>query len=137
MLFLWRRYDEPWGWTTPTRHALGALLLEQGRARDAEAVYRADLARHPNNVWALRGLASCLARRDQGEAGVAAELAATRAAAAEAGARADVPVVASCFCAKAAMAAAGGKANDGGAGSCCGGGGAEEPPAKKSRVDES
>ena len=131
-------YDEPWGWTTPTRHALGALLLEQGRARDAEAVYRADLARHPNNVWALRGLASCLARRDQGEAGVAAELAATRAAAAEAGARADVPVVASCFCAKAAMAAAGGKANDGGAGSCCGGGGIEdEPPAKKSRVDES
>ena len=34
-------YDEPWGWMQPIRHALGALLLEQGRA--AEAVYREDL----------------------------------------------------------------------------------------------
>ena len=24
-------YDEPWGWMQPVRHALGALLLEQGR----------------------------------------------------------------------------------------------------------
>ncbi|MCH7766781.1 MAG: hypothetical protein IH916_09525, partial [Acidobacteria bacterium] len=24
-------YDEPWGWMQPARHALGALLLEQGR----------------------------------------------------------------------------------------------------------
>ncbi|MGI9401585.1 MAG: tetratricopeptide repeat protein, partial [Rhizobiaceae bacterium] len=24
-------YDEPWGWMQPTRHALGALLLEQGK----------------------------------------------------------------------------------------------------------
>ena len=23
------RYDKPWGWMQPTRHALGALLLEQ------------------------------------------------------------------------------------------------------------
>src|SRR5262252_8002810 len=29
----------------PTRHALGALLLEQGRVADAEAVYRSDLRR--------------------------------------------------------------------------------------------
>ena len=36
-------YDEPWGWMQPTRHALGALLLEQGRVAEAEAVYRADL----------------------------------------------------------------------------------------------
>ncbi|MCZ9340563.1 hypothetical protein NGM37_22665, partial [Streptomyces sp. TRM76130] len=36
-------YDEPWGWMQPTRHAYGALLLEQGRAAEAEAVYRADL----------------------------------------------------------------------------------------------
>lgn len=27
-------YDEPWGWMQPTRHALGALLLEQGHARE-------------------------------------------------------------------------------------------------------
>jgi tetratricopeptide (TPR) repeat protein len=31
-------YDEPWGWMQPVRHALGALLLEQGRAAEAEAV---------------------------------------------------------------------------------------------------
>jgi tetratricopeptide (TPR) repeat protein len=36
-------YDEPWGWMQPIRHALGALLLEQGRAAEAEAVYREDL----------------------------------------------------------------------------------------------
>jgi hypothetical protein len=36
-------YDEPWGWMQPTRHALGALLLEQDRLEQAEAVYRADL----------------------------------------------------------------------------------------------
>ena len=28
-------YDEPWGWMQPTRHAYGALLLEQGRVEEA------------------------------------------------------------------------------------------------------
>ena len=32
-------YDEPWGWMQPTRHAYGALLLEQGHVEEAEAVY--------------------------------------------------------------------------------------------------
>jgi tetratricopeptide (TPR) repeat protein len=36
-------YDEPWGWMQPIRHALGALLLEQDRAAEAEVVYREDL----------------------------------------------------------------------------------------------
>ena len=36
-------YDEPWGWMQPTRHALGALLFEQGHVAEAEAVYREDL----------------------------------------------------------------------------------------------
>jgi tetratricopeptide (TPR) repeat protein len=36
-------YDEPWGWMQPARHALGALLLEQGHAREAAEVYGADL----------------------------------------------------------------------------------------------
>jgi hypothetical protein len=49
------RYDEPWGWMQPVRHALGALLLEQGRIEEAEAVYRQDLVRHPENGWALHG----------------------------------------------------------------------------------
>src|SRR3569833_3433345 len=57
-------YDEPWGWMQPTRHAYGALLLEQGRVEKAVAVYSADLGyddtlpqtmQHPNNVWALHG----------------------------------------------------------------------------------
>ena len=30
-------YDEPWGWMQPTRHAYGALLLEQGRVEEAAA----------------------------------------------------------------------------------------------------
>jgi tetratricopeptide (TPR) repeat protein len=64
-------YDEPWGWMQPVRHALGALLLEQGRIAEATAAYRADLgmddtvsrpSRHPNTVWSLHGLHECLVR---------------------------------------------------------------------------
>ena len=40
-------YDEPWGWMQPTRHAYGALLLEQGRVEDAAQVYAADLGLDP------------------------------------------------------------------------------------------
>lgn len=47
-------FDEPWGWMQPTRHAYGALLLEQGRVAEAEAVYRADLGLDDT----LRGLPS-------------------------------------------------------------------------------
>jgi hypothetical protein len=36
-------YEEPWGWMQPVRHALGALLSEQDRTAEAEAVYREDL----------------------------------------------------------------------------------------------
>ena len=36
-------YTEPWAWMHPPRHALGALLLEQGHVEKAEQVYRADL----------------------------------------------------------------------------------------------
>ena len=61
------RYDEPWGWMQPVRHALGALLLEQGRLAEAEAVYRADLAVHRDNGWALHGLAESLRRQDRAE----------------------------------------------------------------------
>jgi hypothetical protein len=50
------KYDEPPGWMQPVRHALGALLLAEGRADEAEEVYRADLARHPENAWSLLGL---------------------------------------------------------------------------------
>jgi tetratricopeptide (TPR) repeat protein len=61
-------YDEPWGWMMPTRHALGALLLEQGHVEEACAAFEADLGlddsvlrsnQHPQNVWALVGLHDC------------------------------------------------------------------------------
>jgi tetratricopeptide (TPR) repeat protein len=67
-------YDEPWGWMQPTRHALGALLLEQGRIEEAEATFRADLGLggslsrasiHPDNVWSLKGLHDCLEARGE------------------------------------------------------------------------
>ena len=37
------RYDEPWGWIQPVRHALGALTLEQGRVEQAEQAYHRTL----------------------------------------------------------------------------------------------
>jgi cytochrome c-type biogenesis protein CcmH/NrfG len=51
----------------PPTTGAGALLgladvqLALGRAADAEASYRADLALRPENGWALRGLARALA----------------------------------------------------------------------------
>jgi ABC-type phosphate/phosphonate transport system substrate-binding protein/tetratricopeptide (TPR) repeat protein len=56
-------YDEPWGWMAPVAHALGALMLEQGRVHEAAEVYRRDLQRWPGNLWALHGLVSCLERQ--------------------------------------------------------------------------
>jgi tetratricopeptide (TPR) repeat protein len=99
-------YDEPWGWMQPTRHALGALLLEQGRTEEAEAVYREDLGLggglprssiHPDNVWSLKGLHDCLIRQHK-----LAEAAMIKPRLDVAMARADISVGASCFCARAA-----------------------------------
>jgi tetratricopeptide (TPR) repeat protein len=95
-------YDEPWGWMQPTRHALGALLLEQGRVAEAEAIYRADLGldgtlsracQHPDNLWSLHGLHECLTRR-----GEKVEAALIKQRLDLALARSEVPVKASCFC---------------------------------------
>ncbi|MFE4667086.1 hypothetical protein ACFRI7_22765 [Streptomyces sp. NPDC056716] len=95
-------YDEPWGWMQPPRHAYGALLLEQGRVAEAEAVYRADLGlddtlpracRHPGNVWSLHGFHECLVRL-----GRTAEAAVVAPQLKFATALADVPIAASCFC---------------------------------------
>ncbi|MFJ3233870.1 hypothetical protein [Streptomyces sp. NPDC086787] len=95
-------YDEPWGWMQPTRHAYGALLLEQGLVAEAEAVYRADLGlddtlprpqQHPGNVWSLHGYHECLRRLGRtGEARIVAQQLKLAAA------TADVPITASCFC---------------------------------------
>jgi tetratricopeptide (TPR) repeat protein len=95
-------YDEPWGWMQPTRHAYGALLLEQGRVEDAAKVYAADLGldptlsrccQHPGNVWSLHGYHECLQRlgRTDEAAIIGQQLELARA-------RADVPIQASCAC---------------------------------------
>jgi len=95
-------YDEPWGWMQPTRHALGALLLEQGRIDQAEKVFKADLGyddtlpralQHRNNVWSLHGYHECLVRLDKAE-----EVRTIEAQLAKAVAKADVPIKSSCFC---------------------------------------
>jgi len=54
------RYMEPPPWYYPVRQSLGAVLLSAGRAKEAEAVYREDLRRNPNNGWSLYGLAQAL-----------------------------------------------------------------------------
>lgn len=95
-------YIEPWAWMHPPRHALAALLLEQGHAEEAEQVYRDDLglshriqrcAQHPDNVWALHGLVECLERRKD-----TVELPALRDKLTRALELADVPITSSCLC---------------------------------------
>ena len=86
-------YDEPWGWMEPARHALGALLTEQGRFEEALAVYEANLARYPENGWALHGMAECLEGLGRRE-----EAAVARARFTAAWARSDVEIPGSCFC---------------------------------------
>jgi tetratricopeptide (TPR) repeat protein len=97
-------YDEPWGWMQPTRHAYGALLLEQGHVEEAAAVYEADLGldpthprpqQHPNNVWSLRGYHQCLTRLGRTEPAAAHPEQLDHALG-----NADVPIHASCFCAR-------------------------------------
>jgi tetratricopeptide (TPR) repeat protein len=107
-------YIEPWSWMHPPRHALAALLMEQGHFGEAEDIYRDDLglsariqrcAQHPNNVWALHGLVECLQRRNE-----QIELPALRKSLAAALAMADVPITSSCMCRTVSQAS----------GDCCG-----------------
>lgn len=49
-------YDEPPAWYYPARQSLGAVLLDAGRAAEAEAMFQKDLQRHQNNGWSLFGL---------------------------------------------------------------------------------
>jgi tetratricopeptide (TPR) repeat protein len=49
-------YIEPKEWYLPPRQVLGAVLLEAGKAREAERAYRQDLRCHPQNGWSLYGL---------------------------------------------------------------------------------
>ena len=58
-------YNEPRDMIFPTRHLLGAELLAAGNPADAEAVYREDLKRNPNNGWAYFGLSQALAAQNR------------------------------------------------------------------------
>jgi tetratricopeptide (TPR) repeat protein len=58
-------YVEPPSSPIPVRQQFGAFLLAKGLASKAEAVYRADLTRFPENGWSLYGLAASL--RAQGK----------------------------------------------------------------------
>jgi tetratricopeptide (TPR) repeat protein len=87
------RYDEPPDWIQPVRHALGAALIRSNRAAQAEAVYREDLRRLPENGWSLFGLAKAL--RMQKKHGDAAEVDARFQ---KIWAEADVKLSSSCFC---------------------------------------
>ena len=60
----YRNPTSPAGWFFPVRHVLGAELLRQGRAAQAEAAYRESLQRQRGDGWALYGLAQAL--RQQG-----------------------------------------------------------------------
>ena len=95
-------YTEPWAWMHPPRHALAALLLEQGYDEEAEDVYRTDLglnnklqrcSQHPDNVWSLHGLVECLHRRADSE-----ELSYFQTKLNRALSLTDVPITSSCMC---------------------------------------
>ena len=85
-------YIEPPSWYYPVRQTLGAVLLEAGRAEDAEAVYRTDLEQYPLNGWSLYGLTQALEAQGKNE-----EAAAVQAQFEEAWQYADVELTASGF----------------------------------------
>jgi len=60
------KYDEPPPWYYPVRESLGAALLREDRAQEAEAVYREDLRRNPESGWSLSGLSKSLSAQKDG-----------------------------------------------------------------------
>ena len=66
-------YSEPPLWPLSVRHHLGAVLLLAERPSDAEAVYHADLLRHPDNGWALTGLIQSLRAQQKNDQAAEAE----------------------------------------------------------------
>lgn len=65
-------YAEPDDWFYPVRHYQAAALLAARKPAAAEAVYREDLRRHPNNGWALFGVWKSLAAQKKPATDVAA-----------------------------------------------------------------
>jgi hypothetical protein len=64
---------EPPYWYYSVRQSLGAALLQAGRPKDAEAVYREDLKRHAHSGWSLFGLAQSLRAQGATEAAAKAQ----------------------------------------------------------------
>jgi tetratricopeptide (TPR) repeat protein len=85
-------YTEPAEWHYPVRQILADVLLQAGRAREAETVYWADLYRNPDNGWSLFGLARALRAQKKDE-----EAAAVEKRFEKAWAKADVELAASRF----------------------------------------
>ena len=58
------QYNEPPDWYyPPSREALGAVLIAAGRAKEAEVVFREDLARNQRNGRSLFGLVESLKKQ--------------------------------------------------------------------------
>jgi len=89
-------YMEPPDWIQPVRHTLGAVLVSEGRYAEAEAVYREDLKRWPENGWSLLGLKQCLEAR-----GATTEANDVAARLSKAWARSQVKATTTCLCVKA------------------------------------
>jgi len=60
-------YNEPPDWYYPARHSLAAVLLEAGRAAEAETVLWEDLRRNPENGWSLAALIESLRAQNKTE----------------------------------------------------------------------
>lgn len=88
------RYDEPPGWLIPIRHSLGASLVAAGQFAEAEQVYRDDLARLPEDSWALFGLVQSLRAQGKNEE----EATTAEARFQKIWARADLQINSSCLC---------------------------------------
>jgi tetratricopeptide (TPR) repeat protein len=59
------KYNEPADWYYPVRESLGAALLQNEQAAEAEAVFREDLKQNPRNPRSLFGLRQSLAAQSK------------------------------------------------------------------------
>jgi hypothetical protein len=66
-------YNEPPDWHVPVRQVLGAVLMDAGRAAEAEAIYWQDLQHNRENGWALFGLMKSLQAQGKDIEAAAAE----------------------------------------------------------------
>lgn len=60
-------YNEPPDWFFPSRHILGAVLIEAGYPDEAEQVYWDSLERYPDNGYAWLGMAQSLSAQGRTE----------------------------------------------------------------------